>query len=170
MAVYGIYLFAGPLMHTTRLAFATALIGAAFTAQAQTLEVSVIQGDSEPVKYHIPVSDHREQIDLRESHNYPVAFVDPATKREICREGVYQTGLLLTLRPIDRTKDAELPLEVIGQISTLDKLQDGKALTCGTDQSPVLSNKPFSDTLQLMQGRPKILVIDNAFTVIVSLK
>ena len=159
-------------MQTTRLAIATAtaIIGAAFTAQAQTLEVSVIQGDNEPVKYHFPVSEHREQIDLRESHNYPVAFVDPATKREICREGFYQTGLLLTLRPIDRTKDTELPLEVVGQISKLDQLKDGTSLRCGTNRTPVLSNKPFSDTLQLIQGRPKILVIDNSVTVIVSLK
>jgi len=58
-------------MHFTRLTVASALVAAAFTAQAQTLEVSVIQGDNEPVKYHIPVSDHREHIDLRESHNYP---------------------------------------------------------------------------------------------------
>lgn len=157
-------------MHFNRLTIAFALVAAAFTAQAQTLEVSVIQGDKEPVKYHIPVSDHREHIDLRESHNYPVAFVDPATKREICREGVYQTGLLLTLRPIDRTKESELPLEVVGQISKLEALKDGKALACGTNQNPVLSNKPFSDTLQLIPGRPKILVIDNAVTVIVSLK
>jgi hypothetical protein len=40
---------------------------------------------------------------------------DTATNREICREGVYKTGLLLTMRPLPKDENGHQPVEVVGQ-------------------------------------------------------
>jgi hypothetical protein len=153
-----------------RLLAALALCVSTISAQAQTLDVSVIHGVNEPVKYTFPLTEHREQIDLRESHNYHAAFTDPSTKKDICREGVYQTGLLLTLRPIDKPVDGEVSVEIIGQISSLSDLKEENKLSCGTNFKPILANAPFSDTVRVSANKKKVVVIDNTYTVIVTLR
>ncbi len=64
----------------------------------------------------MPFDGQAHELDIRDSHRYHAAFVDPATKREICRDGEYKTGLVLKLRslPIEGT---EQPIEVLGMVS-----------------------------------------------------
>lgn len=148
-----------------------ALCLSAITAQAASLDVSVVEGVKEPQKFRFELKDQREQVDLRESHSYPAAFTDPKTKKNICRDGIYHTGLLLTLRPIgELAEDGTQSMEIVGQVTALAELKKGVALDCGTDHRPEIKNTAFSDTAKLTKNRSKVIIIDGQYTVLLTLR
>ncbi len=149
------------------------LLLALFAGAAQAtpvMEVSVVQGASEPEKYRFDLNGKRHEIDLRESHRYAAAFHDKASKKDICRDGQYHTGLLLTLRDVpDESSDARA-IEVIGQVSTLKKSIPGETYSCGQNTIIDIGNSAFSDTARVRPNRTKVMVIDNNWTVFVTVK
>lgn len=142
----------------------------AASAAAPEMTVSVVSGSNAPKAYRYPVDGDKHELDLRAIHSYDAAFEDPATKREICREGMYKTGLLLTLRALPKTEDGNQPVEVIGQVSNFDGIKPGKTLKCGTNQEVSLSTTAFSDTVQVEKDRTKVVVIDGKYTVMVKVQ
>lgn len=137
----------------------------AVSAATNELVVSVVEGNREPVAYKYPLDGDKHELDLRDSHRYDAAFKDPATSREVCREGVYKTGLLLTMRSLPKDENGNQPVEVIGQVSTFDGVKPGQKLKCGTNQEVRLSNTAFSDTVQIGQSKTRAVVIDGTYTV-----
>ncbi|KPC02213.1 hypothetical protein QO021_29130 (plasmid) [Pseudomonas amygdali pv. lachrymans] len=127
--------------------------------------MSVVSGTEEPQAYHYTLDGNKYELDIRESHRYQAAFKDGATKRDVCREAQYKTGLLLTLRALPKAADGSQPVEVVGQVSTLDSLVDGSRFTCGRNQEVNMGNKAFSDTVQVEPNRTKVVVIDGKYTV-----
>ncbi|MBM5458909.1 hypothetical protein H8F21_15185 [Pseudomonas sp. P66] len=135
-------------------------------AAATELQVTVASGSEEPQAFKYPIDSGKYELDLRGSHRYQAAFKDTATKRDVCREAEYKTGLLLTLRPLPKAADGSQPIEVIGQVSTLEGVTEGQRLSCGSHQVVNMSNKAFSDTVQVEAKRSKVVVIDGKYTVI----
>lgn len=133
---------------------------------AQELQVSVVVGRDEPQAYRFPLTDTKQRLDLREKHRYHAAAKDKARKREVCTEAEYKTGLLLTLRAFPQGADGAQQVEVVGQVSNLDSVTDGVALSCGTNQVVKMSHQAFSDTVKIEPNRTKIVVIDGKYTVL----
>lgn len=152
------------------IAMALCLSPLAVNAATNGLRVSVASDRAEPVSYQYPLDDDKQNLDLRASHRYDAAFKDPVTNREVCREGEYKTGLLLTLRSLPKTEDGKQPVEVIGQVSTLDGVKPGITLKCGTNQEVSISTKAFSDTIMVEKNRTKVVVIDGTYTVMVKIR
>lgn len=143
-----------------------AFSGAAAASQAQ---VSVIVGTNEPESFLVPLDGQIHEMDLRDAHRYSAAFVDPATKREICRDGEYKTGLVLKMRSLPN-EGAEQPLEVVGMVTTLSSITNGAALKCGTNQEVNLANRSLSEMLRLAPNKTKPMVIDGKWTVLIKLQ
>lgn len=144
---------------------------ASAAANAYQMDVSIVHGSAAPVKFSYPVNEIRQHADLRVSNEYMAAFTDPHTKKDICRAGMYQTGMLLTLEPKGAvSEDGLVPVEIVGQLSTLKEIKKGKTLACGTQEDVSLANKAFSDTVNLKLNKTKVVVIDTAWTVLVTLK
>ncbi|MCT8162814.1 hypothetical protein IYR97_25885 (plasmid) [Pseudomonas fulva] len=133
---------------------------------APELQVSVASGSEVPQAFKYAIDGAKYDLDLRDSHRYQAAFKDTATKRDVCREGEYKTGLLLTLRSLPKTGDGAQPVEIIGQVSKLDGVTDGQRFSCGSNQVVKMSNQAFSDTVQVEPNRTKVVVIDGKYTVI----
>lgn len=153
-----------------RVIFGLCLSAFALMANAATIDVSVIEGNHAPQKFTFALSDSREHVDLRSDNSYTAAFRDPATKKDICRDGVFRTGLLLTLRPIEAAEKNEAPLEIVGMVTNLKGLVPGEALSCGTNHTPELETTDFSDTVVLKKTRTKFIVIDTKYTVLLTLR
>ncbi|HHH9441210.1 TPA: hypothetical protein ACP32N_003147 [Pseudomonas aeruginosa] len=145
------------------------LIAFSGAAAANQAEVSVIVGRNEPVVFNVPLDGELHAMDLRDSHSYSAAFTDPATKREICRDGEYKTGLVLSLRSLPNEGDDQ-PLEVVGMVTTLTSITNGAALKCGINQEVKLANRSLSEMLRLVPNKTKPMVIDGKWTVLVRLK
>lgn len=142
------------------------LSGPAVASQAQ---VTVIHGSNEPEVFTVQLNGKSQDLDLRESHRYHAAFVDPATKREICRDGEYKTGLVLKLRSLPIEGDLQ-PVEVVGMVSSLESIKDGVAIKCGTNQEVALSNKSLSDTIRLAPNKTKPMVVDGKWTILIRMQ
>ncbi|MGE8065175.1 hypothetical protein [Pseudomonas sp. NPDC089569] len=140
------------------------------SAEASKMTVSVVSGSNAPKSYNYPVDADKHVLDLRAIHRYDAAFEDPATKRQICREGMYKTGLLLTLRALPKTADGSQPVEIIGQVSNFNGITPGKILKCGTNQEVSLSTTAFSDTIQVEKDRTKVVAIDGSYTIMVKVQ
>lgn len=140
------------------------------SAAATEMTVSVVSGSNAPKSYKFAVDGDKHVLDLRAVHSYDAAFEDPATKREICREGMYKTGLMLTLRTLPKSEDGNQPVEVIGQVSNFNGITPGKVLKCGTNQEVSLSTTAFSDTVKVEKDRTKVVVIDGNYTVMVKVQ
>ena len=151
-----------------RVIFGLCLSAFALMANATTIDVAVIEGSHAPQKFSFVLGDNREHIDLRTDNTYAAAFRDPSTKKEICRDGVYRTGLLLTLKPIEATDEDETALEIIGYVTNLKALVPGETLSCGTNYTPEFDTTDFSDKVVLKKNRPKVIVIDTKYTVLVT--
>lgn len=139
-------------------------------AQAATLEVNVTQGGSEPKAYTYKLSDQRQALDLREPTRYTLAVHDKARGKDICREAEYKTGMLVTLKQLEKMGEGQYKIEVVGQSSTLKTVEEGVKLSCGTNERPIIENTGFSDTSVLDVTRPKVLVIDGKTTLILTVK
>lgn len=147
------------------------LLAFAGLAQATSvMEVTVIEGTQVPVKYRFDMDGSRHELDLRDSHRYNAAFNDPATKKDICRESEYRTGLILTLRDMPEYAGAERQIELVGQVSKLKSLTPGSTLSCGQNTVVDMENKAFPEITVVKQNRTKVLVIDNSWTVFISVK
>ncbi|WP_439126056.1 MAG: hypothetical protein ACNJA3_29585 (plasmid) [Pseudomonas rhizophila] len=145
--------------------FMLCLVPLVTQAATAELQVSVVSGSDEPQAYHYALDGNKYELDIRESHRYQAAFKDGATKRDVCREAQYKTGLLLSLRSLPKAADGSQPVEVIGQVSSLVSLVDGKRFSCGQNQEVNMGNKAFSDTVQVEPNRTKVVVIDGKYTV-----
>lgn len=137
----------------------------AVNAATTELSVSVASGNKEPSIYNYPIDGTKHALDLRDGHRYTAAFKDPATKRVICREAEYKTGLMLTLRSLPKAADGSQPIEIIGQVSSLNGIKSGEKFQCGVNQEVSMSSKAFSDTVQVEPNRTKAVVIDGTYTV-----
>lgn len=146
------------------------LLLASLSANAATLEVSVAEGNQKPQKYTYTLNGERQRLDLRESHRYNVAFQDKASRKEICREAEYRTGLVVALRDVEKVGETQYKMEVIGQLTNLDGIVNGEAISCGVNQSPSLSNRAFSDTSVLEVNKTKVLVVDRTTTLLLTIK
>jgi hypothetical protein len=142
----------------------------AANAATNELIVSVVAGSQAPTSFKYPLDGDKHELDMRVSHRYDAAFKDTATNRDVCREGMYKTGLLLTLRSLPKDESGNQQVEVIGQVSTLDGVNPGLKLKCGTNQEVMLSNKAFSDTVRIEKNRTKVVVIDGTYTVMVKVE
>lgn len=139
-------------------------------AASTELQVSVASGSEEPQAYNYAMDGTKYQLDMRDSHRYQAAFKDAATKRDVCREGEYKTGLLLSLRTLPKTADGSQPVEVVGQVSNLEGVTDGQKLACGANQVVKMKNTAFSDTVQVEPNRTKVVVIDGKYTVMLKVR
>lgn len=138
-------------------------------APGEILQVSVVSGSDTPQEYNLPLTEHNNQIDLRERHRYHVAAKDLVRKRDVCREDEYKTGLLLSIRPLGKSEDNSQPVEVVGQVSSIVSVADGQKLACGVNQVVKMKHQAFSDTVQVQPGRTKMVVIDGKYTVMLKL-
>ena len=142
----------------------------AVQAATEELNVTIASGSLEPVIYRYPLNQERREIDLRDSGRYQVAFKDSATKKSICREAQYKTGLSLTLRPLPKEAGAAQMVEVVGLVTKLTGVKDGERLSCGVNQEVSLSHQDFSDTVVVEENRTKAIVIDGVYTVILKIQ
>ncbi|KQW19981.1 MULTISPECIES: hypothetical protein [Pseudomonas] len=145
------------------------LIGVS-SANAATLDIAVSQGSHEPVTYQYQLSDQRQTLDLRDANRYTVAVQDKARKKDICREAEYRTGMVMTLRQVEKPADGQYKVEVVGQVSTLKALEEKGRLDCGVNVLPVIDNAAFSDTSIIEVGKPKVMVVDGKTTVLMTVK
>lgn len=149
------------------------LLGAALTsgyaAAVPVVEVSVLQGRTNIYNANTELTDGRHSIDLRDSIPYQVAVKDKARNRDICRESDYRPGLFLTFRDTGEGTDGAYNIEVVGQVSSLKSISPGEVLSCGQNTVVELETKAFSDTSQIQVGKPKVIVIDNSWTVLVTI-
>jgi hypothetical protein len=133
------------------------------------LSVTVIHGTAEPKKFTYELNEQRREIDMRASFPYSAAFRDPITKKDICRDGEYKTGLMFTARYVPSAKkdgaDVLYPIELIGQISDLKDSKPGIELSCGRNTEIEMVNRAMSDTVFVKPNRPKGVVIDNNWTI-----
>lgn len=148
---------------------------AAQAAQAKPeLNVTVIHGQDEPTKYRYELNESRREIDLRMQHRYDAAFRVPKNKKEICRQGEYQTGLIFSARYVPDAKqdgaDSQYPIELIGQISELKSSKPGIELSCGRNTEIEMTNRAMSDTVFVKPDKPKVVVIDNNWTIFLTVK
>jgi hypothetical protein len=154
------------------------LASLALTAQAAQaapeLNISVIHGQAEPSTYRFDLNEQRREIDIRERHRYNAAFHVPKTNEDICRDGEYKTGLMFTAKYVpsakDNTADVQYPIELIGQISSLKDSKPGIELSCGRNTEIEMINRAVSDTVFVKPNRPKGVVIDNDWTIILTVK
>ncbi|EPJ5561938.1 hypothetical protein ACQYZY_26990 [Pseudomonas aeruginosa] len=142
----------------------------AVQAATEELNVTIASGSVEPVVYRYPLDQERREIDLRQSGRYHVAFKDTATKKVICREAQYKTGLSLTLKPLPKEDGAAQKVEVIGLVTKLAGVKDGERFSCGINQEVSLSHQDFSDTVVVEENRTKAIVIDGVYTVILKIQ
>ncbi len=143
---------------------------AGYAQAVPVVVVSVTEGDKHSYNSHYELTEARHSIDLRDSHPYHVALKDKARGRDVCREADYRTGLYLTFRDTgERTEDA-YNIEVIGQVSSVNSVSPGETLSCGQNTIVELGTKAFSDTSLIQVGKPKVIVIDNKWTVLVTIK
>lgn len=146
------------------------LLLAAGSANAATLEVSVSQGSHQTERYTYTLNAERQTLDLRESNRYTVAVQDKVRKKEICREAEYRTGMVMTLREVERPGAGQYKIEVIGQVSSLQSVEEKERLSCGTNMAPVIANSAFSDTSVIEVGKPKAMVVDGNTTLVITVK
>lgn len=146
------------------------LLFAVGTANAATLEVEVSQGSHVSERFTYQLTDQRQTLDLRESGRYPVAIHDKARKKDICREAEYRTGIMMTLRQVEKPADGKYLVEVVGQVSKLNALEEKGRLDCGANVVPVIENAAFSDTSLIEVGRPKVMVVDGKTTLLLTVK
>lgn len=146
------------------------LLIAASSANAATLEVAVSQGSHQPEHYNYQLNSDRQTLDLRDSGRYTVAVNDPARKKDICREAEYRTGMVMTLREIERPAPGQYKIEVIGQVSSLQGVEEKGKLACGTNTVPIIHNSAFSDTSVIEVGKPKAMVVDGRTTLLLTIK
>lgn len=149
---------------------ALGLLLAAGATNATTLEIAVTEGRSEPQRFSYNLSSDRQTLDLRDSHRYTAAVKDVARKKEICREAEYRTGMLMTLREVEKVSDTQFKIEIIGQTSTLKSLAKGDQLSCGLNQIPDIENRAFSDTSVLEMDRTKAVVVDGKTTLLLTIR
>lgn len=150
----------------------------AFTANAAhaapELTITVIHGKAEPAKFRFDLTEQRHEIDLRSPHRYNAAFREPASKKDICREGEYQTGLIFSARYVPDEKkdddDKQYPIELIGQISELKNSKPGVEITCGRNTEIEMLNRAMSDIVFVNPNRAKVVVIDNNWTIFLTVK
>lgn len=139
------------------------------TRSMPDLYVTVIHGNDEPLKYHYELNEQRREIDIRKVHRYDAAFRVPKTKEEICRQGEYKTGLMFTARYVPSAKkdgaDVLYPIEIIGQISNLKDSKPGLELSCGRNTEIEMDSRGISDTVFVKPNRQKGVVIDNNWTI-----
>lgn len=148
---------------------ALALFFAACTANAASLEVSVTQADSAPEKFSYHLNGSKQVLDLRESKTFNAAFKDKAG-RDLCRPGLYRTGMIMTMQDVEKVSDNDYKIEIVGQVTTLNGMKSGTKLSCGTNEEPQLNSRAFSDTTVLTVDRTKALVIDKSTTLLITLK
>ena len=146
------------------------LLIAASSANAATLEVAVSQGSHQPERYTYQLNAERQTLDLRDAGRYMVAVNDPARKKDICREAEYRTGMVMTLREVERPTPGQYRIEVVGQVSSLQGLQEKGKLACGTNTVPIIHNSAFSDTSLIEVGKPKAMVVDGKTTLLLTIK
>lgn len=172
----------------------------ACTANAATLEVSIADTNGSHERFMYSLDGKRQTLDLRDSNEYMAAFIDPATRKEICTTGEYRTGLMLTLKslppvlrevvpvvdpnaPQDLSSDdmpaptfepdpaaAPFNLEVIGQVSNLAALESKGSFGCGVNQKPILENRSFSETVPMFPNRTKAVVVDGTTTLMLTVR
>ncbi|WGK63406.1 hypothetical protein QAO71_17850 (plasmid) [Halopseudomonas sp. SMJS2] len=133
------------------------------------VEVSVSQGDSHIYHSYTELTAGRHSIDLRDAIPYQIAVKDQVRNRDICRESDYRPGLFLTFRDTGEGTDGSYNMEVIGQVSSLKSMTPGEILSCGQNTVVEMETKAFSDTSQIQVGKPKVIVIDNSWTVLVTI-
>ena len=144
------------------------LLFAVGTANATTLEVEVSQGSHETERYTYQLTDERQTLDLRESGRYTVAIQDKIRAKEICREAEFRTGIMMTLRQVEKPAHGKYLVEVVGQVSKLKRLEEKEHLDCGTNMVPIIENAAFSDTSLIEVGRPKAMVVDGKTTLLLT--
>ncbi len=138
----------------------------AITAQAASLDV-VVSEDNLPVRsFNYVMRDDLQTLDLREQHYYDAAFHDPVTKKDICRPGLYMTGLQVAFKSVPKSPAS---VELLGNVSSVKSITDGAKLSCGTHQVVDMKNQAFSQFVDLKPLRPKALVIDKKWTLIITL-
>jgi hypothetical protein len=161
-------------MRYTPILLALIAISAQAAQAKPELSVTVIHGQDEPIKYRYELNESRREIDLRTQHRYNAAFLVPKNKKEICREGEYQTGLIFSARYVpDAQKDgtdSQYPIELIGQISDLKSSKPGIELSCGRNTEIEMANRAVSDTVFVKADKPKVVVIDNNWTIFLTVK
>ena len=138
------------------------------TASAATLEVTVTEKLSSPVKYSYELNGTKHKLDLRDAHRYQVAVHDEVRKKDICRDAEYRTGLMMTFNDVNTRSTQEYIIEVVGQISSLDEVEITDRLACGPNQAPKLVHRAFSDTSAIKPGKSKVIVIDGDTTLLLS--
>jgi len=143
---------------------------AASSTHAAMLEISVTEGGRAPEKFVYELNGERQSLDLRDSHRYSAAFKDKTTNREICREAEYRTGMMMALRDVEKVSGSQYKIEIVGQLSTLEDMEVGEALTCGVNQIPSLVNRAFSDTSVLEIDKTKIMVVDRNVTLLLTIR
>lgn len=144
------------------------LLLAVGSVNAATLDVAVSQGTQEPARYSYQLNDDRHTLDLRDSERYTVAVRDKVRKKDICREAEYRTGMVVNLRKVDQPDPGQYMVEVVGQVSSLQSLEQGEALSCGTNMVPHIDNRAFSDTSVIQAGKPKVIVVDGKTTLLLT--
>lgn len=140
-----------------------------YASAVPVVEVSVSQGSSQIYHSYTELSDGRHSIDLRDSVPYQVAVKDKVRNRDICRDSDYRPGLFLTFRDTGEGTEGAYSMEVIGQVSSLKSMTPGETLSCGQNTVVEMETKAFSDTSQIQVGKPKVIVIDNSWTVLVTI-
>jgi hypothetical protein len=146
------------------------LLLAAGSTNAASLEISVSQGNHEPEFFTYNLTDQPQTLDLRESERYTVAMKDIVRGKEICREAEFRSGMIISLRLVDKPADGQYKVEVIGQISNLKSIDEKERLSCGVNQVPVIENLAFSDTLLVEASKTKVMVVDGTTTLLLTIK
>jgi hypothetical protein len=150
--------------------FALCLLFGVGSVNAATLSVAVSQGSHEPVSYQYQLNDRPQTLDLRDSGRYTVAIQDQTRKKEICREAEYRTGMVMTLRQIEKPADGQYKIEVVGQVSNLKSIEEKGQLDCGVNMVPIIENTAFSDTSVIEVGKPKVMVVDGKTTLLLTIR
>lgn len=146
------------------------LLIAVGSANAATLEVAVSQGSDEPESYTYQLNGERQTLDLRDSGRYTVAVEDKPRKKDICREAEYRTGMVMTIRDVEKPAKGQYKIELVGQLSNLKALEEKGKLDCGVNMVPVIENSAFSDTSVIEVGKPKAMVVDGKTTLLLTIK
>jgi hypothetical protein len=146
------------------------LLFAVGSANAATLEVVVSRGSYEPESYTYQLKGEPQTLDLRESDRYTVAVEDKSRKKDICREAEFRTGLVMTLRDVDKPATGQYKIEFVGQVSHLKSLEEKGRLDCGANMVPVIENSAFSDTSVIEVGKQRVMVVDEKTTLLLTVK
>ncbi|MPQ69254.1 hypothetical protein [Pseudomonas sp. MWU12-2323] len=146
------------------------LLFAVGSANAATLEVAVSQGSNEPKSYTYQLNGESQTLDLRDSTRYTVAVEDKVRKKDICREAEYRTGMVMTIRDVEKPAKGQYKIELVGQLSNLKALEEKGKLDCGVNMVPIIENSAFSDSSVIEEGKTKVLVVDEKTTLLLTIK